>query len=334
MADNKTILICGGAGYIGSHAAKLASAAGYKVVVVDDLSRGKRAAVQWGPLEVGDIGDSAFMADIFARHKPLAVMQFAALIEVGASMAEPARYYEANLVKTLRLFDCMLDAGVDKLIFSSTAAVYGLPAEDGVLTENSPTQPINPYGHSKLAVEYALATCPKYLAGIRYTVLRYFNAAGADPDGRTGQMNLPGSHLIPRAVAATMGLSDPLQVFGDDYATPDGTCIRDYVHVSDLAAAHVAALQRLERGGASLTCNLGTRTGTSVREILVEVERAMGKPVPHTIAPRRAGDPPLLVADNARAKAELGWQPTIALPEIVRTAVAWQETMRDKPVAG
>ena len=328
-----TVIVCGGAGYIGSHTAKQLARSGRRVVVVDDLSNGHEWAVQWGPLERGDIGDRAFMARVFAAYRPDAVLHFAALIDVADSVADPARYFDSNLVKSLRLFDAAAAAGIDKLVFSSTAAVYGSPDAGAPLAEDQPCAPINPYGESKLAAEQGLRNYPQYNA-MRHVVLRYFNAAGADPDGQTGAAHKPITHLTPRAIMAALksGGDDtpPLQLFGDDYPTPDGTCIRDYIHVQDLARAHVAALDYLDRGGASATFNLGTGRGSSVREILRTVEAVTGRSVPHTIAPRRAGDPASLIASNERARTILGWAPELGLSEIVATAAAWHGILQAK----
>ncbi len=330
MSDQKTVIVCGGAGYIGSHTAKQLAASGRKVVVVDDLSNGHAWAVQWGALECGDIGDKAFMASVFAKHKPDAVLHFAALIDVADSVANPAKYFECNLVKSLRLFDAVVEAGIKKIVFSSTAAVYGSPDVSVPITEDQPCAPINPYGESKLAMEHGLRSYPQYRA-VKHVVLRYFNAAGADPEGQTGAAHHIITHLTPRAIMAAMGETPPLSLFGGDYPTPDGTCVRDYIHVQDLAKAHVAALDYLDRGGESATFNLGTGRGSSVKEILQTVEAVTGKPVPHKIVPRRPGDPANLVASNEKAKVTLGWVPELGLTEIVATAARWIEILKTKP---
>ena len=322
MTDNKKIFVCGGAGYIGSHVARALALQGFQPVVVDNLSMGHDWAVKWGPVETGDIGDRVFMETVLKKHSPRAVVHLAASIEVGMSVADPASFYENNVVRALRLFDAMLAAGVTQLVFSSTAATYGMPSHDNVIVESDPAQPINPYGDTKLAVERALRTYDKYKP-IRSFCLRYFNAAGAAADDGIGEAHQPETHLIPLALQAAYGQRDSLTMFGRDYPTPDGTCVRDYVHVNDIADAHVKALEYLDRGGASDFCNLGTGRGSSVREVIEAAETASGRTIKVIEADRRAGDPPRLVASHDKATKILGWQPTQDLAAIVASADAW-----------
>lgn len=316
------VLVAGGAGYIGSHACKALAGAGFIPVTLDSLVNGHEEAVRWGPLVRGDLDDRALLARLLAEEKIEAVMHFAAYLYVGESVEQPAKYYANNVANTLGLLDAMREAGISSIVFSSTAATYGEP-ERNPIPENHPQLPINPYGETKLAVERAL----KWYGGaygLRWAALRYFNAAGADPDGETGEAHDPETHLVPLVLEAGMGKRPPVKLFGTDYPTPDGTAVRDYVHVSDLADAHVLALKRLMQGGDSLAANLGTGDGYSVRQILDEAGRALGSPIPHENAPRRAGDPPELVADPSLAMRELGWTPTRSdLPTILKTALAW-----------
>jgi UDP-arabinose 4-epimerase len=318
------ILVTGGAGYVGAHGCKALSQAGYQPVAYDNLVYGHEAVVQWGPLERGDTADRARLDEIFARYRPVAVMHFAAFTSVGESVADPGKYYRNNVGGTLALLEAMAAHGVRRFVFSSTAAVYGLPGQVPI-TEDAPTDPINPYGHSKQMVERMLLDF-EGAHGIASAMMRYFNAAGASPDGEIGENHDPETHLIPLALDAVAGKGPELTVFGTDYPTPDGTCIRDYIHVGDLADAHVRALDYLAQGGATRAFNLGTGSGASVREILDTVERVTGRPVPHRTGPRRAGDPPVLVADPSRARAELGWEPRHSdLDTIVATAWAWHQ---------
>lgn len=316
------VLVAGGAGYIGSHACKALAGAGFTPVTLDSLVNGHEEAVRWGPLVRGDLGDRALLARLLAEEKIEAVMHFAAYLYVGESVEQPAKYYANNVTNTLGLLDAMREAGVTSIVFSSSAATYGTP-ERNPIPEDHPQLPINPYGETKLAVERAL----KWYGGaygLRWAALRYFNAAGADPDGETGEAHDPETHLVPLVLEAGMGKRPPVKVFGTDYPTPDGTAVRDYVDVSDLADAHVLALKRLMAGGESLAANLGTGDGYSVRQILDEAGRALGSPILHENAPRRAGDPPELVADPSLAMRELGWTPTRSdLPTILKTALAW-----------
>jgi UDP-arabinose 4-epimerase len=322
MNRDQAILVTGGAGYVGAHACKALAARGYLPVVFDNLVYGHEAAVRWGPLEVGDIADRAALDAAIARHKPQAVMHFAAYTYVGESVADPGKYYRNNVAGTLSLLEAMRDHGIGRLVFSSTAATYGTP--DAVpIPEDAPKAPINPYGQSKRTAELMIADFAA-AHGLRASALRYFNAAGADPDCEIGESHDPESHLIPLAMQAVTGEGPPLTLFGDDYSTPDGTCIRDYIHVSDLADAHVRALERLEQRDGADAFNLGTGKGASVREVLDAVERAAGTPVPHSIGARRAGDPAELVSDPAKAMRELGWTHAYSdLDTIVATAWAW-----------
>jgi UDP-glucose-4-epimerase GalE len=319
-----TILVTGGAGYVGSHACKALAAAGHTPVVYDNLSRGHREFARWGPLEVGDIGDAARLDAVFARHRVDAVMHFAALAYVGESVSEPALYYRNNVGGTLELLEAMRRAGVRRLVFSSTCATYGVP-ERMPITEDLPQQPINPYGMSKLVVERMLRDYDAAY-GLRSVSLRYFNAAGCDPDGEVGEDHDPETHLIPRVLMAADGALPHVEIFGTDYPTPDGTCLRDYVHVADLAEGHVQALGYLERGGATTAINLGTGRAFSVREVIAAAERVTGRRVPVREAARRAGDPPVLVADAARARAVLGFAPRFTeIEPIAATAWRWHE---------
>ena len=318
------MLVTGGAGYIGSHAAKALRRAGYRVVVFDNLIAGHRAAAKFGELVEGDVGDTAAVRAALRRHEISAVIHFAAFLDVGESVREPAKYYRNNVVGALSVLEAMAAESVRHFVFSSTCATYGEPIETPI-AETHPQKPINSYGESKLAIERAL---PHFETahGMRYVALRYFNASGADPDGEIGEDHAPEIHIIPRAIeAATLGRG--LQVFGDDYPTPDGTCLRDYVHVTDLADAHVKALESISGGGSSGAYNLGTGQPHSVREVIDTVGRVTGRHVPWTIAPRRPGDPAILNASAKKAQAELGWTPRLGdLETIVRTAWDWHRT--------
>jgi UDP-glucose-4-epimerase GalE len=308
MSSRDTILVTGGAGFVGSHFARLAADAGREVVVLDDLSGGPPAPLPSSiPLVAGDIGDRALVARLLRDHRVGAVAHFAGKIQVGESVRDPALYFDVNLVRTLQLLLALRDAGVTACLFSSTAAVYGTP-ERVPIPETAPRAPVSPYGATKLSIELALdAWSTAY--GLRWSALRYFNAAGAHPDGTLRESHVPETHLIPLALDAGLGAAPPLAVFGTDYPTPDGTCIRDYIHVQDLARAHLSALARLEAGQSLGALNLGTGRGYSVREVLDTAARVLGRPIPHTLAPRRPGDPPRLVADPSAAADVLGWRP-------------------------
>ncbi len=325
------ILVTGGAGYIGSHACQALAAAGYTPVVYDNLSTGVESAVQFGPLEVGDIRDSARLAEVLTTYKPAAVMHFAALIKVGESVAQPADYYHVNTHGAWTILNALrAHAGQGgkplPLVFSSTAAVYGIPASSPI-AEDAPLAPINPYGQSKLMVERMLADYASAY-GQPYTALRYFNAAGSSLDNSIGLNNREPTHLIPSALEAILGTRPELAIMGTDYPTPDGTAVRDYIHVTDLATAHVAALHYLLNGGQSGSFNLGTGSGYSVNEVLSAIQQTLGKPVPASPQPRRAGDPPALVANSTRAQAAFNWKPQHSdLPTIIQTAWNWRQTL-------
>ncbi len=325
----RTALVTGGAGYIGSHACKALARSGWHPVSYDDLSAGHRFLVKWGPLEEGDIRDRARLDAVLARWRPQAVLHFAALSQVGDSVRQPDLYRDVNVGGTECLLAAMRAARVDTLVFSSTAAVYGEPA--GLpITEVTPIAPTNPYGATKVAAENAIRRAAEGGA-LRYAVLRYFNAAGGDPDGEAGESHEPETHLIPNALAAALGKASALELFGDDYPTPDGTCIRDYIHVSDVAEAHVLALARLDASREPIVCDLGTGKGVSVREIIAAVEAVTGKAVPVRKAPRRPGDPPVLYTAAQAARRELDWRPARSdLTSIVRDALIWQTSCKPK----
>jgi UDP-glucose-4-epimerase GalE len=321
------ILVTGGAGYIGSHTAMVLAAAGHEPVVFDDMSQGHDWAVKWGPLERGSLSNPARLAQVFAAHPIDAVVHFAASALVGESMTNPAKYFRNNTVATLNLLDAMRDAGVSTLVFSSTCATYGDPVRVPI-DETHPQVPVNPYGESKLMIEKIMRWYGEAY-GLRWMALRYFNAAGADPEGRIGEDHDPESHLIPLVIGAAQGARPPVKIFGTDYPTADGTAIRDYIHVLDLADAHLRALDRLRSGTASQAINLGTGRGHSVREVVDTIARVAGKPVPVVESPRRPGDPPELVAAPERARDVLGWTCRYAeLETIVRHAWAWHEKHR------
>jgi len=302
----RTVLVTGGAGYIGSHACKALALAGYAPVAYDNLVYGHREAVKWGPLVVGDTADRRALDAVFAEHRPVAVMHFAAYAYVGESVTDPAKYYTNNIGGSLNLLEAMRAAGCGALVFSSTCASYGEPKVMPI-REDHPQAPVNPYGRTKLLIEQAMRDYG-HAYGLRSAALRYFNASGADPDGELGERHDPETHLIPRTLMAAAGQIERLDLFGDDYDTPDGTCVRDYVHVTDLARAHVLALEHLLERGESLALNLGTGRGTSVREVLSAVERVSGRSVPVRVLPRRAGDPPMLYADPTLAEQTLGFR--------------------------
>jgi UDP-glucose 4-epimerase len=317
------ILVVGGAGYIGSHMVKQLRRAGYGVVVLDDLSGGFRAAVLGAELVTGSIANRSLLNELFAARRFAAVMHFASFIQVGESVSAPGKYYGNNLAATLTLLEAMMGAGVSRFIFSSTAAVYGEPVYTPI-DEAHPKLPINPYGRSKWMLEQILEDFDAAY-GLKSVCLRYFNAAGADPDGELGECHEPETHLIPLILQAAAGRRSAIAVYGSDYDTPDGTCVRDYVHVNDLCSAHLLALQHLLQGGDSARFNLGNGAGFSVNEVIEVVKAVTGRDFAVRREPRRAGDPPRLVADASRAKQVLGWTPERAeLETIVRDAWNWE----------
>lgn len=321
------ILVCGGAGYIGSHMVRCLLAGGHDVVVFDNLSTGHREAVGAAPLVVGNVLDPTALAAVFAARQFDAVMHFCALSLVGVSVTDPYGYYRNNVVGTLNLLQAMRTAGVGKLVFSSTAAVFGEP-QSALIDETHPTQPINPYGASKLMVERMLADAA-YAYGLRSVALRYFNAAGADPSGAIGEAHQPETHLIPNVLRAALAGGGTLKVFGHDYPTPDGTCVRDYIHVNDLAAAHLKAIGFMADHDGAHVFNLGNGKGFSVLELIAAARRVTGVDIAFEQAPRRAGDPAVLVAASARSRAELGWSPKFAtLDQIVASAWRWHQHPR------
>ncbi|MBS1707630.1 MAG: UDP-glucose 4-epimerase GalE [Armatimonadetes bacterium] len=318
------VLVCGGAGYIGSHLVKALRQAGREHVVLDNFSKGHRAAVAGSLVVDADLNDPAALAQVFAEYQIGCVLHFAASIEVGESVADPAPYWRNNVLAVHNLLGAMRQAGVDKIVFSSTAAVYGEPQQVPI-PEDHPKNPTNPYGDTKLAVERMLAAYGRAY-GLRSVVFRYFNACGADPEGLLGEDHDPETHLIPRILLAVAGKAPQITVFGTDYPTPDGTCLRDFVHVADLAAAHVRAVDHLLDGGDSRTYNLGSGEGASVRQILQAVEEVTGRPVPVVYGDRRPGDPARLVADSSAVRRDLGWEPNYPdVRDAVRHAWGWMQ---------
>ena len=316
------ILVTGGAGYIGSQVCKHLTAHGHDVIVYDNLSTGFRELARWGVFEYGDMLDEPRLRDCLRRHAPDGVIHFAALSQVGESVRNPGAYYRNNVGGAISLLSAMRAESVNLLVVSGTAAVYGQP-DRMPITEDFPQSPLNPYGASKLFMERMLRD-QAAAHGLNWVSLRYFNAAGSDPEGETGELHDPETHLIPRMFMAAAGQIPELELFGNDYPTPDGTCIRDYIHVEDLSSAHRLALEYLAAGGESGAFNLGTGRGTSVKEALDAATRACGRQVPFRLAPRRPGDPAELVADPSKARAVLGWTPVHSdLDEIMRTAWAW-----------
>lgn len=319
------VLVTGGAGYIGSHTVKRLAQEKFEPVVLDDFRSGHRWAAKWGTLVEGKLEDSVFLKKVFAETQPEAVIHFAADIQVGESVRNPAKYFWNNCVNTLKLLDAMREAAVKHIVFSSSAAIYGHP-DIVPIPEDAPARPVSPYGESKLFMEKALRW---YGAAydMHWIALRYFNACGADPEGDLGEQHEPESHLIPLIIAAAQGRRNHVEIYGTDYATPDGTAIRDYVHVADLASAHVMAVQRLLDGGESRALNLGTGHGHSVREVIDAVSRVSGSQPPCQNAPRREGDPPSLVADPSLARKTLGWEARhSSLDEIIGTAWKWHSS--------
>lgn len=323
---SKTVLVTGGAGYIGSHACKALAKAGYTPVTFDNFATGWRDAVQFGPLEAGDLRDRDRVEDVLEKHRPVAVMHFAALSNVGEASRDPGLYWDNNVIGSLRLIEAMTAKGVENIVFSSTCATYG--EQDGVMLDESCAQkPLNAYGASKRAVEDLIcdfSAAPDVT--LKHMFFRYFNVAGADPETQVGEFHRPETHLIPLALDAVRGRRDKLTIFGQDYPTPDGTCVRDYVHVTDLIAAHLLGLEVLLNGGDSDVFNLGTGRGFSVREVVDAVAEVTGEAVPAIDGPRRAGDCAALVSGSVKAGDVLGWAPQHStLNEMISTAWAWHQ---------
>jgi UDP-glucose-4-epimerase GalE len=318
------VLVTGGAGYIGSHACKALAESGHRPITLDNLVYGHRWAVQWGPMIEGDLADGALLRKVLRDYRIDAVMHFAAFAYVGESMQDPGKYFRNNVANTISLLDAMVETGVRDIVFSSTCATYGVP-ESMPIAEDHPQHPVNPYGESKLFIERALGW---YGAahGLRSASLRYFNAAGADPDGEIGEDHDPETHLVPLVIQAALGRRTQVEIFGTDYPTEDGSAVRDYIHVTDLAAAHVSAIQRLAAGAESFALNLGTGQGYSVKEVIAMVEKVSGRSVNARASGRRPGDPPMLIAKPGLAAELLGWTPRYSdLEMIVTTALRWHE---------
>ena len=323
----KTILVAGGAGYIGSHMVALLVEKGYDVVVVDNLCTGHWQAVKGAKLRVGDLRDGNFLDQVFSEFPIDGVINFAAYSLVGESVTNPLKYYGNNVAGSQSMLTAMKNHGVKKIVFSSTAATYGEP-EKQPIEETDRTEPTNPYGATKLAIEGMLKWCDKAY-GFKYAALRYFNAAGANTEVGIGEDHNPESHLIPIVLQAALGKRDHVGIFGDDYPTPDGTCVRDYIHVRDLASAHLLALEYLDKGGESGSFNLGNGTGYSVKEIIDTARKVTGKAIPATVEPRRAGDPSVLIASNKKAQEVLGWKPERGLEQIISDAWTWHSSHPD-----
>lgn len=323
--NSKNILVTGGAGYIGSHTCKVLAHWGYTPIAFDNLAYGHRWAVKWGPMVEGDILDHEALDKVMRQYKPDAVIHFAAYAYVGESVAEPLKYYRNNVDGSLYLLEAMLNHGIDQFIFSSTCATYGVP-EHMPITENHPQQPVNPYGNSKLMIEQIIRDFDAAY-NLRSIALRYFNAAGADADGEIGEDHNPETHLIPLVLDAATDRESDITVFGDDYDTPDGTCIRDYIHVTDLADAHILALRALENGSQSTAYNLGNGQGFSVQEVVETARKVTGKNITAITGSRRPGDPARLVGDATRITNELGWKPNYPdLHSIIETAWNWHQS--------
>lgn len=325
----ETVLVTGGAGYVGSHTCKVLAARGYLPVSLDNLVRGHRWAVQWGPLAENDITDGTALDRIFSAYRPKAVIHFAAYAYVGESVDNPAKYYGNNVAGSIALLDAMRRHGCGNIIFSSSCSTYGIPSQSPI-PEDHPQVPINPYGRSKLMMEQIIRDYGSAY-GIRHAILRYFNAAGADPDGQIGEDHDPETHLIPLLLQTVQGERKCTEVYGTDYDTPDGTAVRDYVHVMDLGNAHVLALQYLIQSGSSLCLNLGTGQGNSVLEVIEAVRQVTGKPVAYRTVDRRPGDPPMLVARADQAYSLLGWKPGfIDIKDTISTAWHWHQSLSNK----
>lgn len=321
---NKNVLVTGGGGFIGSHTCKALALAGYNPVTFDNFVYGHRWAVKWGPLFEGDILDKNALNEAFKEYKPAGVLHFAAYIDVGESVKDPGKYYNNNVCGTVNLLNAVRESGCKSFVFSSTASTYGVPEKIPIPVDH-PQKPINPYGWSKLMMEQIMRDFDT-AHGIHHVALRYFNAAGADPDMEIGEMHDPESHLIPLTIKAAQGLRSEIKIYGDDYPTADGTVIRDYIHVSDLADAHVKALELLLNGSSSFALNMGTGKGHSVKEVIDAVREVSGRKFTATVIERRAGDPPFLIADGSEAYKMLGWEPKITgLKQIVETAWKWHE---------
>jgi len=324
--NKEVVLVTGGAGYVGSHANKLLHQNGYNTLVYDNLEYGHAECSKWGTLVQGDLADRDGVRDLFEKHRITAVMHFAAYTYVGESVDHPDKYYQNNVANTLSLLNEMIEHGVRRLIFSSTCAVYGNPKRIPI-SEDHPLAPISPYGRGKQMVEMVLQDL-NVAHGLQYASLRYFNAAGADPEGEIGEWHHPETHLIPIVLDAALGKREDVKLFGTDYDTPDGTCIRDYIHVTDLAAAHLAALEHLKKTGTSGVFNLGNGNGFSVRQVIDEARRVTGKEIPVEEVGRRPGDPSTLIGSSDKARKVLEWEPRFAaLPEIIGTAWAWHKKL-------
>lgn len=322
--SNRTIMVTGGAGYIGAHACKALAHAGYTPITYDNLVYGHTEAVKWGPLEKGDVCDREQLERVMQKYNPSAVMHFAAYAYVGESVMNPAKYYRNNVAGTLTLLEAMINCRIAKIIFSSTCATYGMP-EHVPIAESHPQNPINPYGRSKLAIEWMLRDFAD-ADDLQFVSLRYFNAAGADPDAEIGEDHDPETHLIPLVLDAAAGKREHIEIYGTDYDTPDGTCIRDYIHVSDLADAHVLALAYLNDGGKSDFFNLGNGNGFSVREVIATASSVTGRDVPCLESDRRPGDPPVLIGSSEKIRNNLDWKPCYnSLETIIDTAWQWHK---------
>jgi UDP-glucose-4-epimerase GalE len=319
---NRRILVTGGAGYIGSHTCKSLFHHGFEPICYDNLVYGHRDFVKWGPFEEGDISDSQRLQSVFDKYQPEVVMHFAAYAYIGESMLDPLKYYENNVYGSMTLLNAMRESNIEKIIFSSTCATYGIPKTIPI-PDSHVQQPVNPYGRSKLVIEHMLRDYA-YAYGLHGCSLRYFNAAGSDPDGELGEWHEPETHLIPNIMLTATGKRESITVFGDDYGTRDGTCVRDYIHVTDLAEAHVLALNTLEEEPGLKTYNLGNDRGYSVKDIIDVSAKICGQKIPVEIGKRRLGDPPILIADSSSAKSELGWKPEYNnLEQIIETAWNW-----------
>lgn len=323
------VMVTGGAGYIGSHTCKILKKLGHNPIVLDDLSSGNEWAVKWGPLVAGDISDKALVMSTVKKYNITALIHFAAHAYVGESIKNPQKYFQNNVIGSINLFDAIMDMGVDKIVFSSTCAVYGVPKKLPIFEKHS-CQPINPYGESKLFIERVLKWYGKQ-SNLKWVALRYFNAAGADPDCDIGEWHVPETHLIPRLLDIASKQKDLIEVYGDDYDTFDGTCIRDYIHVEDLAKAHILALNYLNDSGSSQSFNLGNGDGYSVHQVIKAVREVTGKDIPIKIKPRRIGDPPVLISDSSNTIDALGWEPKYSSLETqIDHAWQWFRKINDK----